>query len=88
MNHLLRAPRIRSQCAVIALDDAEVGSFHRHPEISLLGAQAADALAHFLDLRHADLVDEGTAVAIATVCAEICFSHGLYLERLLCCCCG
>jgi len=66
MVHVLGAERVVDELPFI-LDNGQ-GLLWHQPQVALLGADAAIAVAHSLNLGGLDLKDKGTAVAVAAVC--------------------
>jgi hypothetical protein len=69
---------ISSKVILVALNDLEVFIGSERPEVALFDADAAVALPNRLNLGKLDFIDEGAAVAVASVGLEVgsCFCTG------------
>ena len=72
----LGTERVPRQGILGSFDDFDLGGLH--PQVALLGANAAVASADRLDLREVHFVHKGTAVAVATIGLKgfVCVGHG------------
>lgn len=72
----LGAKSIIGQGVFVSLDGLDLGGLH--PQVALLGADAAVAGADGFDLGQFHFIDECTTVAVAAVCLEglVCVGHG------------